>query len=87
MKNPFEIMKQVEQAYFLKAGSICSARRGKALSEARHVAIYLCRTHTKFSLNELAEIFQIDHTSIKYALARVRNTKDVDILEVITKNV
>lgn len=88
MKNPFEIMRQVEESYCLPRGSLVkTVRRTAVMSEARAVAIFLCRKHTKFSLHELGEMFLIDHSSVTYALKRIRNTKDVDILELIAKDV
>lgn len=86
MRNPFEIMKQVEEAYFIPRGSLSkSSKRTSIISEARAVAIHLCRKHTRFSLQEIGEMFLIDHSSVVYALRRIRNTKNVDILELIEK--
>lgn len=88
MRNPFEIMKQVEEAYFLPKGTLTSAKRSQAVSEARHVAIHLVRkTNRQYSLSEIADIFLIDRTCVQYALRRIRGTKNPDILELIEKNV
>lgn len=85
MKDPKEIIKQVEEVYFIPRGSIMKCMRGKILSEARHVAMYLCKIRTRFSIVELAQIFKVDHSSISYAIRRIKNTKDRDIIEMINR--
>ena len=87
MRNPFEIMKQVEEAYFLPKGSICKLKKGRAVSEARHVAMFLCRKYTKFSFREIAAIFLVDYTSVIYGVRKISESKDVDVLELIANNV
>lgn len=85
MKDPKEIIKQVEEAYFLPRGSIMKCMRGKILSEARHVAMYLCKVRTRFSHVEISNIFQVDQSSVSYAIRRIKDTKDRDIIEMINK--
>lgn len=46
--------------------------RNKHITAARRDAIHLVHTHTRFSLNALGRLFGRDHTSIMYALGRVR---------------
>lgn len=83
--NPFDIMKQVEQLYFIKRGSIVSHKRTATVALARHVAMFLVRKNTKFTLHEIADIFDVDHTSVIYGIRRIRETKDVDVLEIVNK--
>lgn len=81
--NPFTIMKLVEKTYGLPAGSICSAKRGKSRSEARAVAVHLCRMFTRMSFPELAEMFLKDHSSLCSAAQTIRNTSIVEIKNIV----
>lgn len=84
MRNPFEIMKQVEEAYFLPRGAMTKTRyKSKMVREARHVAMYLCRKYTRLSVLEIADTFNVGVDTIRYAVVKINNTNDQDILELI----
>jgi len=80
MINPFDIMKQTEQAYHLKPGSLVHHKRTKTVAEARAVAMYLTRHLTTYSFLEIADHFDRDHTTVihnckknrKYATNRLQ---------------
>lgn len=48
------------------------ATRTKRISNARSIACYLCREMTEFALTEIGASLGIDHTTVMYHHARVR---------------
>jgi chromosomal replication initiation ATPase DnaA len=71
-------MKEVESYFFLPKGSICSIKKGKAVVEARSIAVVLCKKHTRFSWQELADIFEKDHSSLFYYNRIVRENPQLE---------
>jgi chromosomal replication initiator protein len=81
MINPNNIIKSVEQAYNMPNGVILSNRRSKTAVEARSVAMYLTRKLTTYSLTEIGEQFNRDHTSVLHSC-----NKMVKIVQMGCKN-
>lgn len=46
--------------------------RSRSLCAARHLAMYVLRMLSAFSLHEIGRIFAVDHTSVIYGVGRVR---------------
>jgi len=71
MLDPRVIMKAVENRYFLAPNSLCTQKRGNALSEARAVAYYICRKFTRYSLTEIARVFKKDHKGVMLGITKM----------------
>lgn len=59
-------MRQIEEYYYLKPGAIVSGGGRKTTAEARMVAMYIMRTIYKYSLFEIGEYFERDHSTVIY---------------------
>ena len=66
--NPFTIMKEVENAYNIKQGSICASSRSKTIVRARWMAASLIREYTQFSYPEIGELLEKHHSSIMHGI-------------------
>lgn len=69
--NPFDIIKKVETMYYLKPGDVLvkdkgyrKGRDGAVKSEARAIAMYVTREVTPYSLLDIADHFDRDHSSV-----------------------
>jgi len=78
---PLKIIALVEMEYNLPEGSVLKPQRTKTYSEARAVAMYLCRVYTKFSYVELAQVFNRHHTSVIHNVQRVGLAIEDDLKE------
>jgi len=69
-----KILALVCSHYELDVEEVKSASRKRPVSEARQIAMYLTRAHTKFSLNDIGRrIGKRDHTTVLYACNEVEN--------------
>ncbi len=68
--NPFIIMKEIEKAYNIKRGSICSTNRSKTCCRARWMAMRLIREYNNFSYTEVGEILEKHHSSVMHGIER-----------------
>lgn len=67
-----EIKDRVAAHYGVDVGALLSDRRSASIVWPRHVAIYLCKLHSPFSLQGIGRAFGgRDHTSVRYAIRRV----------------
>jgi chromosomal replication initiation ATPase DnaA len=58
---------------------LISQRRGEPLVTHRHIAVYLCRTLTKFSYPQIARFFgDRDHTTLIHSFRRVERLRRND---------
>ncbi len=55
-----------------------SDRRSTDMVLPRHLAIYLCRTLTFRSLNEIARLFRRDHTTVMHAVDHIQRQRTCD---------
>ncbi len=55
-----------------------SDRRSTDMVLPRHLAIYLCRTLTFRSLNEIARLFRRDHTTVMHAVDHIQRQRMCD---------
>lgn len=70
-----EAIKCAADAYGFKRRDILGRKRTKDVSEARHVAMYLCRP--QFSYPEIGRAFKRDHSSVVHAVKRVERTPGI----------
>ena len=70
------IVDVVEKAFQVR--KIEAHTRTKRVSRARQVAMWLAREITQCSLNEIAERFERDHTTVLHAVRKVRGDRDSD---------
>lgn len=68
---PEQIIALVAVHYDVSRAAILGRSRKQHISWARHVAIYLVKTHTDFSFEQVGIIFQRDHGSICNSLSAV----------------
>ncbi|MBQ7376930.1 MAG: chromosomal replication initiator protein DnaA [Clostridia bacterium] len=71
-----KILKVVSQTYEVSVEDMKSKKRQGEIANARHVAIYLIRQLTDLSLNNVADIFNRDHTTVMSSDRKVKN--DID---------
>jgi len=66
MINPFTIMKIIEENYHLPAGTMAAEERGRTRieAEARAVAMYLVREHTRYSFAEIGRHFNKHYSTV-----------------------
>lgn len=65
--------------YNLELDDVNSKSRKRPVSEARQVAMYLTRAHTRMSLNEIGRIIgNRDHTTVLYACNEIENQMTIN---------
>ena len=58
---------------------ICGKRRTAEVSLSRQTAMYICRTHTEASLQQIAKDFgKKDHTTVLHALKKIETLRKED---------
>lgn len=79
-KNSLEkILEFVANYYALSVEDLLSDRRTKKISEAKQIAMYLCRKVCSASLIEIARTFKRkDHTTVIHAIKKVEERKKRD---------
>lgn len=66
------IMDVVSSEFGFSPEDICGKRRTAEVALARQVAMYMCRTHTESSLQQIAKDFgKKDHTTVLHALKKI----------------
>lgn len=79
-----DIIKAVEEHFNLIKGSLTSQQRTRAISNSRHIAMFLCRELTESTLPEIGETFGgRDHTSVLHAVNKIKKEMQHN-LEIIT---
>jgi len=73
MINPFTIMKTIEETYHLPPGTISAEESGrtKIEAEARAVAMYLVREHTRYSFVEIGSHFNKHHSTVMFNCKKI----------------
>lgn len=68
-----QIQKVVADFYKIKVSDLKSKSRKKSITIPRHVAVYICREYTNFSLPEIGRSFGgRDHTTVMHSVARIK---------------
>lgn len=70
------IVQTVCSTFGVTPNDLRSRARGKQLSQARHVAMYLCRQYTSESLASIARAFGRSHSTVLYAVRRMQQELD-----------
>lgn len=71
------IVSRVAERYGVSVGAVMSDRRQRRVTWARHVAMYLSRRHTPFSLPRIGRAFRgRDHSTVMYACDKVEGQMD-----------
>ena len=75
-----DVIKEVVCDYFnLPAGDFSSRKRTREIAQARQVAMYLCKMHTKMPLKSIgAAIGGKNHATVVHACKTVSNLIDID---------
>ena len=72
--TPDEIIKVVAEYYKIRPEDIKSKKRTKEIATPRHMAMYLIRVMTDYTLNEVGNMIgNRDHTTIKYGFEKIMN--------------
>ena len=70
--TPEDIIRETAKYYSISPEDIKGERRSRTVAQARHVSIYLIRTLTTFSLNDIGEFFGgRDHTTVLASIRKV----------------
>ena len=73
------IQKVVSDYYNVSVDDLKSESRKKTLAIPRHIAIYLCRSLTEYSLMEIGEEFGgRDHTTVMNSISKIENQLKID---------
>ncbi len=76
--TPLRIINAVCLVYDVTYDQLRAPNRGKEeIADARHMAMYLMRRHTKMSLKGIAGLFRRDHTTVMHAQRRIDTEKGV----------
>ena len=75
-----DVIKRAVATYFdISVNDLTSHRRPKNIAKPRQLAMFLCRSMTNSSLNEIAASFGgKDHTTVLYACKKIEETKNSD---------
>lgn len=73
MLNPFVIMKEVEEYFHLKSGSLVTRNRSKTTADARAIAMYLLRVLNNLSFIEIGDYFDRDHSTVIHNCKKIVN--------------
>ena len=73
------LIASTEQVFGIAAKRLYGRQRSHRVADARFAAMYLCRTLTKLTWEELGEVFRRDHTSVIHGArcAKVRMSSDL----------
>ena len=78
--TPDTILRAVAQAFEIKVEDLQGEKRQKEIVTARHVAMYLSRELTGFSLHAIAKSFgDRNHSTIAHACSRIRALQEEDL--------
>ena len=84
-----KVIETVSKKYGIPLDEIYGRKRTKPISNARNVSVYIIRKITSLSLNEIADLYNRDHTtimsSIKSVEAEIAQNPllDIEIAEMI----
>ncbi|MDR0736867.1 MAG: chromosomal replication initiator protein DnaA [Zoogloeaceae bacterium] len=73
-----DIQKTVIEYYKIKLTDLLSKKRTRQVVRPRHVAMWLCRQVTQFSLPVIGDAFDRDHTSVMSACGNIETLRPKD---------
>lgn len=72
--TPDDIIDETARYFAISSDEIKSQRRTKVIATARHISIYLIRTLTNLSLNDIGSIFEgRNHATILASIQKIEN--------------
>ena len=75
-----DIQRKVSELYNIKISDMSSARRQRSVARPRQIAMYLAKTLTTKSLNEIGSKFgKKDHTTVMHACKQIEKLKEGDL--------
>ncbi len=75
-----EIQRVVAEYYRVTVSEMLSKGRSRTVVQPRHVAMYLAKVLTNYSLPEIGKSFGgRDHTTVLHAYRKIRDAKEVDV--------
>lgn len=72
------VLAHVAVLYDVQPGDLCGRRRTVRISTARHVAAWALRRIHGRTLAEIGAILHRDHSTIRYAVERVEQDRELD---------
>lgn len=75
------IQKKVAEHYDIKLSDLSSTKRDKHTSKVRHIAIYIAKQITQYSLKEIGRHFGgRDHTTVMYSVDKIEEALKKDMM-------
>jgi len=76
--TPELIIEETEKFYGLNQGELIGGSRGRTITQARHIAVYLVRTLTNLSLPYIGNAFKRHHSTIIHSIETIENQRKSD---------
>lgn len=76
--TPDEIVAETARYYQVSPEDICGLRRSKTVAMARHISVYLIRTQTNMSLNDIGKYLGRDHATIMSSERKITKAMQTD---------
>lgn len=80
MVYPKEIIAATANVYGVSVDDIIGRSRKRAITDARHVAIYLTRHNTLLTMTDIGDIFGRDHATVIHSINKVEDMLKFDRL-------
>lgn len=78
--KPLDIIKTISNQYHIKMSELRGPKRTKHITTARHVAMYILKTHLDLPLMEIGHYFgSRDHTSVMHAVKKIDHLRNSDL--------
>lgn len=74
-----ELLENVSLSYAITKAQLLSNRRDKEFTTPRHVAMFLLKDKMGLTLNQIGKIFNKDHTTVIYAVEKIRKRMKTEI--------
>jgi len=75
----YGLLSAVATAFQISIEELSSSVRKKEFALARHVAMYILKEHKGLGIMKIAELFEKDHSSVVYAIARITKQLEHDM--------
>jgi chromosomal replication initiation ATPase DnaA len=69
------------EAYGIPHAELMADRSGSSLARARQTAMYLAHVVGQLTLNEVAELFRRERSTVSHACINIENSRDSPIIE------
>jgi len=78
--NGKRVLQKVASFYNISVEKLCGRSRKKEFAFPRHVAMYLLKKKCGVSLSQIGKVFERDHTSVVYAVAKIQEKVETNKL-------